>query len=48
MNTALRRDAESIVRSALAAVMPDEAVRRALREYRPGSGRTLLVAAGTF
>ena len=46
MNTALRRDAESIVRSALAAVMPDEAVRRALREYRPGSGRTLLVAVG--
>ena len=46
MNTALRRDAESIVRSALAAVMPDEAVRRALREYRPGSGKTLLVAVG--
>ena len=46
MHRTLRDDADAIVRSAIAAVLPDEAVRRALREYPPGGGRTLLVAAG--
>lgn len=46
MNAALRRDADAILRSSLNAVLPDEAVRRALRDLRPGKGRVLLVAAG--
>ena len=46
MNIALRQDADRIVSRAIAAVLPDEAVRRTLKDYRPGSGRTLLVAAG--
>ena len=46
MNAALRADAEAIMRSAIDAVLPDEAVRRALADFRPGRGRTLLVAAG--
>ena len=41
----LRADAETIVRSAIAAVLPDEAVRRALKG-RHFPGRVLLVAAG--
>ena len=46
MNAALRRDADVILRSSLNAVLPDEAVHRALRDLRPGKGRVLLVAAG--
>ena len=46
MNAALRRDADVILRSSLNAVLPDEAVRRALRDLRPGKGQVLLVAAG--
>ena len=46
MNAALRRDADVILRSSLNAVLPDEAVRRALHDLRPGKGRVLLVAAG--
>lgn len=46
MNAALRRDADVILRSSLNAVLPDEAVRRALQDLRPGKGRVLLVAAG--
>ena len=45
MHKNLRADAESIVRAAIAAVLPDEAVRRAL-EGRRFPGRVLLVAAG--
>ena len=41
----LRADVESIVRAAIAAVLPDEAVRRAL-EGKRFPGRVLLVAAG--
>ena len=41
----LRADAETIVRTAIAAVLPDEAVRRAL-EGKRFPGRVLLVAAG--
>ena len=46
MNVRLRQDAEDIIRSSLNAVLPDEAVRRALKDFRPGKGRVLLVAAG--
>ncbi len=46
MNRTLREDADAIVRASIAAVLPDEAVRRTLRGYRPGRGKTLLVAAG--
>ena len=46
MNLALRRDADAIISASLAAVLPDAAVQRALRDYRPGAGRTLLVAVG--
>ncbi len=46
MNSQLRQDAESIVSSAIRAVLPDEAVVRALRDFRPGAGRILLVAVG--
>ena len=42
----LRAHAGQIVTASLKAVLPDEAVQRALREYRSGAGRTLLVAAG--
>ena len=46
MNAALRRDADAIIRSSLNAVLPDEAVRRALRAFAPKGGRVVLVAAG--
>ena len=46
MDQTLRADAEAIVRDAIAAVLPDEAVRRALADLAPGPGRLLLVAAG--
>lgn len=46
MEESMRRDAEQIVAASLKAVLPDEAVQRALREYVPRGGRTLLVAAG--
>ena len=46
MNPTLRRDADTIIRSSLNAVLPDEAVRRALKAFAPKGGRVLLVAAG--
>ena len=46
MNLTLRRDADAIIRSSLNAVLPDEAVRRALNAFAPRGGRVLLVAAG--
>lgn len=46
MNKAIRKDAEQIVSASLKAVLPDEAVQRALKKYQPGTGKTLLVAAG--
>ena len=45
MDTLLRKDAEYIVNKAIAAVMPDEAVRKAL-EDKTFPGRVILVAAG--
>ena len=46
MNLTLRRDADAIICSSLNAVLPDEAVRRALKAFAPRGGRVLLVAAG--
>ena len=45
MNEQLRRDAEAIVRSAVASVLPDRAVERALQGME-FPGRVFLVAAG--
>lgn len=46
MNTKLRRDAEQIVSSSLRAVLPDQAVRRALQNIPLEGQRVWLVAAG--
>lgn len=46
MDQLLRRDADQIISASIRAVLPDEAVQRALADFRPGGGRTLLVAAG--
>ena len=46
MNHTLRKDADFIISESIKAVLPDEAVRRALSEYRGGSGKTFLVAVG--
>lgn len=46
MKATLREDADFIIAQSLKAVLPDEAVRRTLAEYRPGQGRTLLVSVG--
>ena len=45
MNSSLRSDANTIIEQSIQAVLPDEAVRRAL-SGRAFSGRVLLVAAG--
>ncbi len=45
MNQKLRADAEDIVRSAIEAVKPDEAVKRALADFKP-EGRVFLAAVG--
>ena len=46
MNTNLRKDAEAIVSASIAAVLPEQAVRRALSGFTPGKGKTVLIAAG--
>ena len=46
MNPTLREDADQIVRQSIQSVLPDEAVRKALKEFKPGTGKTLLVATG--
>lgn len=46
MNLTLRKDADVIIAASLKAVLPDEAVRRALQSFQPKSGRVLLVATG--
>lgn len=46
MNQALRADADAIVSAGIRAVLPDEAVCRALTQFVPGKGRTLLVSVG--
>ena len=45
MEHTLRQNADRIIASSIRAVLPDEAVRRALQEFHP-EGRTFLVAAG--
>ncbi len=46
MNNLLRKDADQIVAASIKAVLPDEAVRRALQSFAPKGGKTLLVATG--
>lgn len=46
MNTIFKQKADQIIRESLAAVMPDRAVEKALKDFRPAGGRTVLVAAG--
>ena len=46
MNKSLRKDADQIVAASIKAVLPDEAVQRALKSFVPRGGRPLLVAAG--
>ena len=46
MNEKLRLDADQIISESIHAVLPDEAVRRALEEFQPRGGKTLLVAVG--
>ena len=46
MNQILRADAEYIAAQAIAAVLPDAAVARALEDFCPPEGRLVLVAAG--
>ena len=45
MDAVLRSKADEIIKASLQAVLPDEAVQRALRDYH-SEGRTILVAAG--
>lgn len=46
MNEILRSEADQIISASLNAVLPDEAVQRALKQFRPRGGKTLLVATG--
>ncbi len=43
---AMRKDADAIVNASLAAVLPDEAVARALKDFKPEGGKLILVSAG--
>jgi hypothetical protein len=43
MDAVLRSKADEIIKASLQAVLPDEAVQRALRDYHC-EGRTILVA----
>lgn len=46
MNARLRKDADAIVDACIKAVLPDEAVRRALEGFERPAGKLVLVAAG--
>lgn len=46
MNRTLREDAQEIVSASIRAVLPDDAVKRALTQFVPGGGKILLVAVG--
>jgi len=46
MDKQLRAEAEQIIHTAIQAVMPDEAVKRTLKDYRFNTGRKVLVAIG--
>ena len=42
----LRSDADKIIEESLRAVLPDQAVKRALKDYAVGEGKTILIAVG--
>lgn len=46
MNKNLRSDADRIIEKSIQAVLPDEAVRRALLNFKKGPGKTIVVATG--
>lgn len=46
MNTLLHTHAGQIMQQAIREVLPDSAVKKALEEFVPGKGKTVLVAAG--
>ena len=46
MNQQLRSDADVIIKASLQAVLPDNAVARALKDFKGNGGKTVLVAAG--
>ncbi len=46
MKENLRKDAEIIIENSIKAVLPDEAVKRALKDFKPSEGKIVLVAAG--
>ncbi len=46
MDKTLRQDAGAIIAAALSAAMPDEAVRRALKDLPPCRGKLVLIAVG--
>jgi len=46
MDKKMRKDTDAVVAASIKAVLPDEAVRRALEDFQPGTGRTILVAVG--
>ena len=46
MNARLRKDAEEIIKESIRAVLPDAAVRKAMREFLPGNGKVILIAVG--
>lgn len=46
MNQVLRQKADAIIKESLAAVLPDQAVKKALESFQRGTGRVILVAVG--
>lgn len=46
MNKNLRKDADRIISASIRAVLPDNAVKRALADFVPCGGKVILVAAG--
>lgn len=46
MNQQLRNDADAIIKASIQAVLPDNAVSRALKDFHGNGGKTILVAAG--
>ncbi|MBR4668890.1 MAG: glycerate kinase [Butyrivibrio sp.] len=46
MNNSLRNDASRIIEDSIKAVLPDEAVKRALESFKRPEGKLVLVAAG--
>lgn len=46
MRDKLRQEADAIISASIRGVLPDQAVARALRDFRPGGGRIRLVSVG--